>query len=41
MPDSLDILGKIGGKVIYTEGLGYLRLVEQPLREIGGEVGQK
>lgn len=26
--DSFDILGKIGGKVIYIEGLGYLRLVE-------------
>lgn len=38
--DGLDIMGEIGGKVICTEMIDYLRLVEQPVREIG-ETGQK
>lgn len=39
--DSLGILGEIGGKVICTKGMKYLKLVEQHFREIGREAGWK
>lgn len=41
IPDGLDIPSEIGGKVICTEMIEYLRLVGQPVREIGGETDQK
>lgn len=41
IPDSLDILDEIGGKFTCTKEMKYLRLVEHPFREIGGEASQK
>lgn len=38
--DSFDILDEIGGKIVCTKGMKYLRLMKQAFREIR-EVSQK